>query len=566
MTAINAHFYNQNEERPYPLSDAADLTTTDGRLLPHTIIADLNLKYPFYLGKYPFISSVCVTPGLVSVTVQAADSLSDSATFTPVAAVSLPQPVVNGIQYPVSGLVDGVGGWIVFGTGIQESFTGKFAGAGHGLLTARSARSYRPLPLSSLAKLNVTPLTGLVLLKAESPLTIVKEEHEIDDILRDVIVFRLVQSGNTAGTVNATNVMQQFAGPCGARPESGTCNDPQPIEFLNSVAPDCNGNITIELQGCATLSSVQQGSGVMIDCTLSLADACVPPNLPDSTGKLPGEGTNLCAPGEVSESIFHPVHYPPPPESQPFSESASESMPPNSLPYLDNFDAELIRHWTAVEGFWSFSTLDSPDDPTTPAYTGWGDFTSAEWAVLVAEDWFNFTVVPGNQASLVSSTATQTNIILWTDFDTEPLGRQYTTSLLMPSAVPVGAKHNAGFVLNYRPHPSYPGRFVYHLVLLNYDTQTLNIYRFNGTNLIPEPATASLPNLSLDQWYNLTALVQPGSGDSVQLTVTLTSLTGPTVGASLSLNTNFYLPAVGFCGFYADRAITNYAYFLAESV
>jgi hypothetical protein len=532
MGIRNLHFYNSNETRWYPLSDSADPVNQAGVLLPSGILADLKLHYPEYLGRYPFLASVCVTPTLVSITIQAAQDADDTTGFAPVAVVSIPQPVTPFIHYPVQSQVPGVGGWVVFGNGIQEPYTGRFNGPAASLLSPRAARAYRPFPVTSLAKASMTPLTGLVTLRAEQPLQLTKEQREIEGVLRDVVVFSLTQPSGDANVLagtNEVNVFQEFAGPCGNRPESGTCGDPQPMQSLNTVQPDCNGNITIQFTGCATISQVEEACGVVVDCGLSLADACLPDTLPSETGRLRTDYPNQCASSQNSESASEGPT--PPPSSEPIHDS-EPSPPPitGSLPYNDNFSdsADAAIDWVTISGQWAFHenaySTETPEGPT------------------------------------------RRNIALWEGFDHEPLGRRYTTEFTIASGL-VSAQHNAAMVLNYKPHPVLPGQFVYYLVELDYDAQQFRILWFNGTNFVAEPAFADLTNLVLDGKYQLVVDVTPGTGVSVNISAQLTAVTGPyELSVSLSLATNLYLPAVGYCGLHANRGYARFDFFDVEEI
>lgn len=102
-------------------------------------------------------------------------------------------------------------------------------------------------------------MTGLVTLKEGPDIEIVKECWEIpvraayencEDLntqSREVIVIRLK---NSLGD-DSRNVFDIYKGPCGGRPETRSCGNPEPLEFISGVAPDCCGRITIELRGCA---------------------------------------------------------------------------------------------------------------------------------------------------------------------------------------------------------------------------------------------------------------------------------------------------------------------------
>src|SRR4051812_37979982 len=90
MPVRNLSWYNSNEARDYPLDDTASALSDDGTRLPQNIITDIRLKYPQYLGAYPFISAVSVTELAVSVVIQGSttrDNIDNS--FVPLAVVTV---------------------------------------------------------------------------------------------------------------------------------------------------------------------------------------------------------------------------------------------------------------------------------------------------------------------------------------------------------------------------------------------------------------------------------------------------------------------------------------------
>src|ERR1700739_3948551 len=130
-------FYVLNSSRPYPLDDAATITDDAGNFLPHHIITDLYLVFPDTAGQFAFLGGVTISPRLVTVTILADSSSSaqlieplisnSPGNFTPLATVSLPKPIVTGRHYALSPFIPGVGGWIVFGEGTVENYSGKFS-------------------------------------------------------------------------------------------------------------------------------------------------------------------------------------------------------------------------------------------------------------------------------------------------------------------------------------------------------------------------------------------------------------------------------------------------------
>lgn len=283
---INQNWYTRNEGIDYPIDETASLLDNNGQRLPSDLIADLKLKFPNTLDPYPFLASVTVTSTLVTITIETADALTGPTQFTPLAVASVRQPIVLGQHVPLQGQMPGVGGWVVFGRGAADRipYQSRFDSPLQSLLTARAGHRYCPLPVTGLRDIRTrTLLTGVVRWCAEAPLKISKESRDIDDIERDVIVLRLIQDADLN-----PDVLHRFAGPCAGRPESKTCGDAQPIEFINSVGPDCNGQITLHFKNCV-VAQIEDPIGALLDVETGLSEACLLPHLPDENGVLPGE-------------------------------------------------------------------------------------------------------------------------------------------------------------------------------------------------------------------------------------------------------------------------------------
>lgn len=539
MSVRNAHFYNLNETRSYPLSETGSLLSDQGVRLPSDIFTDMHIRYPQQLGRYPFLGSVSVTENLVSFTIQGADALTGSPGLTPIAVFTRPKSqIVEGRQYPVRGQVPGVGGWVVFGSGIQEAYTGRFSsGPSQSLILPNACRWYRPLPVDSLSGMfNEDKLTGVIQLRGVDPVFVVKEEREIDGVLRDVIVVRLVQPENQ-GQAIPPNVFEQFAGRCGKRPESGNCGNPEPIEFINTVAPNCNGEVFIEFRGCAEIAKILGDCGVAVDCQLGLIDACLPDHLPVD-GELPNEYEDQCAPSEsVSEDS----------DSVPEEPSESIDPPPESesvvgeLPYLECFDSQTAENWLVENGSWSFIDDDSPDEPCVDVPEGYSYYTS------------------GAEAQAVR------NLAVWSGFDDQASQRRVTTSLkLSPGSS--GARHNGGVVFNYRDHLLIDGRKVYFLAEIDFEDQVFRIRRFNGTAFVPIVST-TVPGIALNQWYRITVTVEDFDADDVTITAQLEGITNPSIDVQLGpFVSSTYLPDTGLMGLHANRANTRFSYFQLEAI
>lgn len=549
MAIRNQHWYSINEGISYPIDETATCIADNGAQVQNNIITDLYLRWSSAQGMYAFVSSITVTNTLVSVTFLTSTAL-EGGVLKPLAVISVPRPVTEGRQYALNSQVAGASGWIVFGSGVssETKYSARFSTPTQTLLTVRAAKPYTPPAVSGI-KTNVAAnyLTNLVKLRANSPLEIVGEDREIDGVLRTVAVVRLVDTSietarTDANIGNTVSVFRQFAGPCGARPDSNTC-DKAPIEFINAVGPDCNGRITIEVKGFALTAKIADECGVIIDATVGLFDACLPPQLPSSAGLLPSQ--------YVEQNILPPE---PPPEP-PVTPLSSESLVSvGALPYYEGFTDASADMFVAIptSGAWQIVT-------TT------GDDTRPSWLSQSLSD--SLSVGDPTQYALASTSSALRNITLWQGFDAQTVFRRVTIHTRMRAGIS-GSKHNTGLVLNYRPSTTTVGLYEYYVVVLSQDTQSIRMYRFNGVQLLSVLGEVFVPGIAVDDWYRIVVTILPGaSTDATNISITLSGLTLPGISATIGpVSVLNYRPSTGYFGFYADRAVTEFGYFLLEEV
>ncbi len=531
MTIRNLHFYNRNALRPYPVDDTATLQDDSGlQLLPHGVIVDMNFKFPDTVIKYAFISSLTVTGTLVSVTIQGATALDASAEFLPLAVATITAPFTQGVQVNFDSQYPGAGGWLVFGSGVNCPFQGRFSTAAQTLLARRAAKPYRKFPIEDIAKVaNSISLTGIVTLLGQSPVEVVAETRDILGEERDVIVVRLVQPADIT-----ENVFELFSGPCSGRPESETCQEPASVEFINNVPPDCDGNICIEFQGCAEISQMLTNCGVVLDCDLGLGDACQDNRLPDEDGRLPNEYDDLCFFSESLSSLSESfVSEDPEVIDPPFSPDAD----PCSYPHTEEFDDLVADDFEVVSGGWGFCT-ESSISVSSPVTTG--VFYCTEEAI----------------------SASVRNISLWNcDGDTVD---KIVTVVGKVTEGPAGSARNIGVILNYRAHDTIPGRVEYFLMDYDFDAATFRLLKYNGTtfqNLV----SAVVPGVGVDELIELEAIIESGPLlGQVSITISLTGIENVAAATLGPVVTSTYLPSDGRFGLHSNRAYTRFDSFTVD--
>lgn len=568
MPVRNQSWYSRNEARPFPLSDEASGIDDSGARLPNRYLADLHLVFPEAAARRAYLSAVTVTKTLVSVVILGTDKSASPGSFIPLASFSAAKPLDANRQYALSPLYPGVGGWIVFGdAAVQqgstaEEYAGRFTDPAQSLLAPSTTRSFFSPPIDNVAKLgNATALTGLVQLVGGNDIEIVKECREIPDdpqplgkeacdpniaTLRDVIVIRLAETvPSGAAGAGQSNVYDVYRGPCAARPESQTCGDPQPIELLASVPPDCCGNITITLKGCAAISKVAETAvvdemgdivsidttcGVLIDCGLGLSEACVTPDrLPAADGTLPDEVDDLC------ESITEV--------------SVTITTPP----------AEEEESFTVLEESESAAT-----DPTLP-YSN--DFSTQDPNLIVVEGHFSYVSEPPQRWSTegTNGAAARNVSVLDAEFDT--FYKRALTRVEMRLGA-LGQLHNAAVIANYRETAPGTGLFSYYLAEIDWDGyyegfKLFRIARFNGVAFNTELAVA-VPKLQVNALYEIRLTIYGNANDpnDAWLEARLLSVEDSSVDVTIGpLAINDYAPSLGKFGMASNRAAARFSLF-----
>jgi len=270
MSVRNQNWYDLQSSREYPLDDRATGADDSGTRLPSNIILDCNIKYPEQYGAFAFVQAISISPGLVTVLIGAAPTM-DSAGVT-VAAVSVVKPIELSKNYAIQPLVPGAAGWFVFGEGVEHNFVARYGTARQTLIAPKNAHAYTTLPIQTIKKKSAqNSLAGIVNIETQEPLSAETKNVTINGKEQVALVIGL--SATTADI--AYNPLEYFRGRCSERPESGTCPTP-PIESINGITPNCDGNIQItvnEDQGL-TLYNFTDCGGLGIDLNIDLDGVC----------------------------------------------------------------------------------------------------------------------------------------------------------------------------------------------------------------------------------------------------------------------------------------------------
>ena len=537
MPVRNNNWYNLQSTRRYPLDDRSTGTGDDGTRLLDDILVDCQLRWPHIAGEYAYVGGITVTNKIVTVMLLAASAPDATDGFVPLGVVSLPQPVVPYVHYPISALYPGTGGFLVFGD-VTEAFSARFSTPQQGLLAPRCAQAYHALPIPTLRKWSRNiGLAGLVKILGGPDVEVVKETMTIDGHEQEVLVVRLISP------TTIRNVLENYIGPCDLRPESRNCAK-EGVETINSVAPDCNGNINIvfrhlttaPFQGCNTTVA-----GVTLDQSLGLTAVCTP--------LVPGRfvGVDLCALSESSVSSSQGSQSSSSQSSSSSSQQSSSSQPCLSLPYLETFDGGDAEDFVVKIGQFDFVAVDSPEEPDGSEQSlGSGSASPVD---------VSYRAIDASRRNVSVVDACGLGVAT---------GKRVTTHVSLANT---SGRHNGGSILNYHiVQPLTNAHIEYFSAVLDRDAGKVRLLRFNGTGLNEESSAAVGSPILFDDWYQIVAEVTL-SGSGVAIRVTVTGITNPAWPmVQFTVTSNRYLPADGLFGLGTDRSQARFSFFLLEDI
>jgi len=540
MAIRNQEWYNLNETRDYPLSDNASALSNAGVRIPQGIISDIKIRWPSWAGKYAFLGSVSVTSGAVSVTVLSSQDLSNTGeSYVPILALSVPLADLESYrQYAFEAQYPGAFGYLVFGEGLLNNYTGLFSSPEQSLLTSRSARPHGGLPVTGLSKsYDQTPLTGLVNFSSQDPLSITKGTRYISGANREAIVFSLVEQTDNIDNDNFVSVFETFSGDCGKRPESENCGDPQPLARINEVSPCCDGSVTLDFRGCSVVGKNTDDGSIVLECTLGINDTCEPPFIPTLEGVLPSE----------KDPVIEPV--PPQPEPTPTPTESLSEVPVISiaLPYCENFNDQEASYFSTVLGEFSFKGIaeaDSPEDPCSDASQSESDSESAS---------YNFSTDNGGGRYTRS-------LAVWTP-DAQTYFREYETAVQI-TANGGATGLNGGIGFNYRVSSSGANQFwIAELNLTSTNPGRFRLVYFNGLTFV-ELVWQDIYGLVVGDWYKIRVKVIPQI-TNVDVTCYLDGITDSGISVTLGpygILSNDYSPDSALAGLHSNQSSTMFSY------
>jgi hypothetical protein len=286
-------WYSQRQFDHYPLLPTATAVADDGKSLPTGFIRDVSLRFTGLPNDVAFIRELTVTTQAITVVVGCGSAVLAACTV-------LRSSLVGSVRVvPLSEVSPGTIGRLAMAD-VSDEPPGRwlFSSAEQtGLSPLLAMPTISPSTDGRLSRDGFVPLTGpRVFVAGDIDVEVLSANRLLDGVVREALVVRL----NTAAVTRRSDDNSAGGSPavyqvgCGARPESKTCQQ-DAIETINRVPPDCCGRIYVELQGCGTLSSVNNGHGAQLDCDIAPDDLCPPTKLPDQDGRLPTDAVRLAA-------------------------------------------------------------------------------------------------------------------------------------------------------------------------------------------------------------------------------------------------------------------------------
>lgn len=245
MNVITKQFLNENAFYSYPIDAKATYEPygAEDASRINSLLLDLKISVPSQIANTVFVANIKVTNAIVSMVLMGVKepifygkklpptptyTSSEYATFSAVVLATVTAPLVsaqNQTPIPLTGELPGVGGWVIFGPGIQNECNWSFSGPASAALSSLAVTRYDYGGVFSVAKLGfIETLDGAVDLVGQN-------EIEVVPVGNNTLSIRF--SGNPA---EVQSNLALYRGECGNRPESNNCTY-TPIQSISNISP-----------------------------------------------------------------------------------------------------------------------------------------------------------------------------------------------------------------------------------------------------------------------------------------------------------------------------------------
>lgn len=264
MSVMQHNWYDSNSVRQYPMDMSATSIDDFENPIPTALLQDVNVYVPEHLGVVEVYIGSCHMTGAVASVVLVGLSAGG------------PVPLCSAVTTPgasrltaVEPLTDGVRGWVVLGIP-NANGVGRWTASNPSQtrLAAGCWSAYRRPPVLSLgASGRRIRLTGDVEIRASWHLQLVSDTRQVSGRAARVMVLRLDPELPNETKSSYVAVCVDTGGAC----------SPAPIQTINKVRPDADGNITVEIRGIDLSSLVDSSgrvNGVVLRSQLGMIDIC----------------------------------------------------------------------------------------------------------------------------------------------------------------------------------------------------------------------------------------------------------------------------------------------------
>jgi hypothetical protein len=247
MRVVTKEFLNENSYISYPIDFRATYEpySKEDVSAINSILLDMKLTIPEDVATTAFIASIKVTPALVSLIIMGSkenpyyDVVPPTPTYTSeeydafsaIVLATIAVPKSTAIQQnPVRlvSAVEGVGGWVVFGPGVQTNGNWSFNGPTSSAVASSAITRYKYGGVKSLAKKGFEQtVDGLTFIAGQNGIEVVQSGPDVISI----------QFSGT--TLDVKDGLSEYRGLCGIRPETDTCTF-TPIKSVNNIPPKTN--------------------------------------------------------------------------------------------------------------------------------------------------------------------------------------------------------------------------------------------------------------------------------------------------------------------------------------
>ena len=282
MRVVTRDFLNDNEYRAYPLDDKASYEpyAAEDVEAVNSLLTDIRLVLPKAQAAVAFIANITITKLLITVTIMGSKehpfspntpaATANNAEYLALGATVLGRVQVKralaqpGAVVPITPAIPGVGGWIVFGSGVLKEGSWSFNGPAAAMISDQCVTRYDYGGVFSVGQLGFdTTISGRVNLVGQGGVEVVSDDKG------SAIQF----SGLSQQVKQGLNT---YVGNCGGRPESDTCLF-SAIKTINGIVPaGIAGDIVLVLDKplYATLRGADDKETLTIGSDIKLEAFC----------------------------------------------------------------------------------------------------------------------------------------------------------------------------------------------------------------------------------------------------------------------------------------------------